>query len=149
MNDNTGTRSGTPKILPHLSQQERSPPHHFFSAVVLMAAALMKDPADAPAKNAKSIENMSCICEDVLIMPEGVTSNTPREEIILPIIQVHLLQGRSVEAKRKFAREATEAACRCLDVNAEQVRIIFSEMARDDYAISGVLVADRDKNAKP
>ncbi|MDR0617109.1 MAG: tautomerase family protein [Synergistaceae bacterium] len=107
----------------------------------------MKDPAEAPAENAKSIEIMNSICEYVLIMSEGATSNTPREEIILPIIQIHLLQGRSTEAKRKFAQEATEAACRCLDVKAEQVRVIFSEMARDDYAISGVLVADRDKNA--
>jgi 4-oxalocrotonate tautomerase len=63
----------------------------------------------------------------------------------LPIIQVHLLQGRSTEAKRKFAEEATQAACRCFDVKSEQVRIIFSEMAQENYAISGVLVADWDK----
>jgi 4-oxalocrotonate tautomerase len=112
-----------------------------------MAAALMKDPAEAPAKNAKSIAIKSSICEDVPIMPEGATLNTPWEEIILPIIQVHLFQGRSVEAKRKFAQETTEAACRCLDVKAEQVRIIFSEMTRDDYAISGVLASDRDKDS--
>jgi 4-oxalocrotonate tautomerase len=67
----------------------------------------------------------------------------------LPIIQIHLLQGRSTEAKRLFAEETTRAACRCLDVNAEQVRIIFSEMAREDYAIAGTLVADREKKTTP
>ncbi|MDR0648200.1 MAG: tautomerase family protein [Synergistaceae bacterium] len=65
----------------------------------------------------------------------------------MPIIQVHLLQGRSRDAKRRFAREATELVCRCLDVKPEQVRIIFSEMEREDYAISGVLAADWDKTA--
>jgi 4-oxalocrotonate tautomerase len=64
----------------------------------------------------------------------------------LPIIQVHLLQGRSVEAKRRFAAGATELACRCFDVKPEQVRIIFSDMERENYAIAGVLAADRDKS---
>ncbi|MDR1019941.1 MAG: 2-hydroxymuconate tautomerase family protein [Synergistaceae bacterium] len=64
----------------------------------------------------------------------------------MPIIQVHLLQGRSVEAKRQFAAEATDLVCRCFDVKSEQVRIIFSEMERENYSISGTLVSDRDKN---
>ena len=65
----------------------------------------------------------------------------------MPIIQVHLLQGRSADVKRRFAREATELVCRCFDVESEQVRIIFSEMERENYSISGVLAADRDKKA--
>jgi 4-oxalocrotonate tautomerase family enzyme len=60
---------------------------------------------------------------------------------------VHLLQGRSAEAKREFAREVTQLTCRCFDVNAEQVRVIFSEMERENYSIAGVLTVDRDKNA--
>jgi 4-oxalocrotonate tautomerase len=63
----------------------------------------------------------------------------------LPIIQVHLLQGRTAEAKRQFASEVTQAACRCLNVEAEQVRIIFSDMPRENYAVAGTLTADRDK----
>jgi 4-oxalocrotonate tautomerase family enzyme len=56
-----------------------------------------------------------------------------------------LLQGRSAEAKRKFADEATQVACRCLGVGAEQVRIIFSDMPPENYAVAGVLSADKDK----
>lgn len=65
----------------------------------------------------------------------------------MPIIQVNLLKGRTVEAKRRFAAEVTSLACDTLGVRAEQVRVIFNEMADENYAISGTLVADRD--AKP
>lgn len=62
----------------------------------------------------------------------------------MPIIQVNLLHGRTVEAKRRFSRELTDLACDCLDVKPEQVRIIFNEMPRDNYAIAGTLVCDRN-----
>ncbi len=62
----------------------------------------------------------------------------------MPIIHVNLLHGRTVEAKRRFSKELTDLACDCLDVKPDQVRIIFSEMSREDYAIAGTLVCDRD-----
>jgi 4-oxalocrotonate tautomerase family enzyme len=62
----------------------------------------------------------------------------------MPIIQVNLLQGRATEAKRKFAADVTRLACEHLGVRAEQVRVIFNEMPRENYAIAGTLVADRD-----
>ncbi len=65
----------------------------------------------------------------------------------MPIIQVNLMQGRTVEAKRKFAAEVTNLACETLGVRAEQVRVIFNEMPRENYAIAGTLVADRDKKS--
>lgn len=65
----------------------------------------------------------------------------------MPVIQVNLLQGRSVDAKREFASKVTELACETLSVRAEQVRVIFNEMPHENYAIAGVLVAD--KNKKP
>ena len=42
----------------------------------------------------------------------------------MPIIEVNLLQGRPVKAKRRFAAEVTELACNCLSVKPEQVRVI-------------------------
>lgn len=61
----------------------------------------------------------------------------------MPILQVHLLKGRTVEQKRQLVKEVTEAVSRSLDVRPDQVRIILSEMDREDYAIAGTLVADR------
>jgi 4-oxalocrotonate tautomerase len=60
----------------------------------------------------------------------------------MPIIQVNLLQGRTTEAKRKFALGVTQLACDCFGVKASQVRVILNEMSRDNYAIAGHLVAD-------
>lgn len=61
----------------------------------------------------------------------------------MPILQVHLLKGRSVEQKRQLVKEVTEAVSRSLEVKPDQVRIILCEMDRDAYAIAGTLVADR------
>lgn len=55
------------------------------------------------------------------------------------------MEGRSIEAKREFAAKVSELACECLNVGIEQVRVIFNEMPRENYAIAGTLVADRDK----
>jgi 4-oxalocrotonate tautomerase len=63
----------------------------------------------------------------------------------MPIIRVNLIEGRSTEAKRKFAAEATRVACECLSVAPEQVRIIFDEMPKENFAIAGTLVCDRKK----
>jgi 4-oxalocrotonate tautomerase len=62
----------------------------------------------------------------------------------MPIIEVHLLEGRSLGQKRAFVEAVTEVACSTLQVRREQVRIILSEMPREGYAIGGTLVADRD-----
>jgi 4-oxalocrotonate tautomerase len=67
----------------------------------------------------------------------------------MPIIEVHLLQGRSIEQKRGFVREVTRAACEQLEVRPEQVRVILSEMPREGYAIGGVLVSDRETAPVP
>jgi 4-oxalocrotonate tautomerase len=63
----------------------------------------------------------------------------------MPIIQVNLLQGRSVEAKRKYADGVTKLTCECLDVAPEAVRVIFNEMAHENFAIAGTLAVDRKK----
>ncbi len=63
----------------------------------------------------------------------------------MPIIQVNLLAGRPVEAKRAFAANVTKLACEDLGVKAEQVRVIFNEMPHENYAIAGTLVADKKK----
>ena len=62
----------------------------------------------------------------------------------MPIIEVHMLEGRTIEQKRELVGQMTEAVCRSLGAKPEQVRIILSEMPREDYAIAGSLACDRD-----
>lgn len=63
----------------------------------------------------------------------------------MPVIQVNMLAGRPIEAKRKFATNLTKLVCDDLGVRPEQVRIIFNEMQHENYSIAGTLVADKEK----
>lgn len=61
----------------------------------------------------------------------------------MPIIQVNLLEGRTIDQKRKLVATMTDAVVKSLDVKPDAVRIILQEMTRDDYAIGGVLAVDK------
>jgi 4-oxalocrotonate tautomerase len=61
----------------------------------------------------------------------------------MPIIQVNLLEGRSVEQKRKAAADMTKVICEDFNVKPEQVRIQFIDMAPTNYSIAGTLTADK------
>ena len=63
----------------------------------------------------------------------------------MPIIDVKLFEGRTIEQKRGLVKAMTEAVVESLDVKPEDVRITLHEMSRDNHAIAGVLVADRAK----
>jgi len=61
----------------------------------------------------------------------------------MPILQIHLLEGRDKEKKKKLVEKVTQAVCESLDVKPEQVRIILSEMARGNYAAAGKLFSEK------
>jgi 4-oxalocrotonate tautomerase len=61
----------------------------------------------------------------------------------MPIIQVNLLEGRSIEQKRKTAADITKVVCEDLSVKPEQVRIQFIDMAPENYSIAGTLSVDK------
>ncbi len=61
----------------------------------------------------------------------------------MPIIQVRMFEGRTIDQKRKLVASMTDAVVQSLDVKPEDVRIILDEMARHDYSIAGVLVSDK------
>ena len=60
----------------------------------------------------------------------------------MPIIQVNLMEGRTVDQKRKVVQEITNAVMKSLDVPADAVRIILREMSKENYAIAGKLRID-------
>lgn len=63
----------------------------------------------------------------------------------MPIVQIHIMEGRSLEKKRKLVESVTQSICDSLDVPAEKVRIIISDMAQENYAIAGTLIHDEVK----
>jgi 4-oxalocrotonate tautomerase len=61
----------------------------------------------------------------------------------MPIVEIHLLEGRNVEQKRKLAKEVTDAICRAVDVKPDAVRIIIVVMPLTNFAVAGELRIDK------
>ena len=61
----------------------------------------------------------------------------------MPLIQVTMLKGCTIEQKRKLAARITDAMVEEAKAIREAVVITFIEITREDYANSGVLLADK------
>jgi 4-oxalocrotonate tautomerase len=62
----------------------------------------------------------------------------------MPIVQISLFEGRTVEQKRELAARLTETFVEVLGAPRETVRILFHDYATHDWAIAGRLRCDRD-----
>lgn len=60
----------------------------------------------------------------------------------MPILQVEILKGRTVEQKREMVRKVTDAITETLNCPKEAVSIIIREMEFENYAKAGVLKMD-------
>lgn len=56
----------------------------------------------------------------------------------MPIIEMHLLEGRSSEQKQRAASAITEAVIASLGVRPESVRILITEHEADEFYVAGV-----------
>jgi 4-oxalocrotonate tautomerase len=61
----------------------------------------------------------------------------------MPIIQVNVAEGRTVEQKLAAFAAITDAVVRTLDVRPEQVRILINEVSPENFAIAGETMAAR------
>lgn len=61
----------------------------------------------------------------------------------MPMIQVTMLEGRSVEQKRKLAQRLTDAMVEEAGAKREAVTVAIVEVSRESYATGGVLMADK------
>jgi len=62
----------------------------------------------------------------------------------MPIVQINMLKGRTIEQKRALVKKVTEALGETIDAPAHKVRIILNDMEHDMYAIAGQLHCDAD-----
>jgi 4-oxalocrotonate tautomerase len=63
----------------------------------------------------------------------------------MPIIEMHLLEGRSVEKKRKAVAAVTEALVKSLEVRPDQVRILITEHPGEHFGVGGQTVGERNE----
>jgi 4-oxalocrotonate tautomerase len=63
----------------------------------------------------------------------------------MPIIHIHLIEGRSIDQKRALVQKVTDAVCESVNVTPDHVKIILHDMERHDYATAGILKLDEQK----
>jgi 4-oxalocrotonate tautomerase len=59
-------------------------------------------------------------------------------------VQVTMLEGRTIEQKRRAVKRITEVLKEELNVNPEKLTIAFVEVPRQSYARNGTLLSDRN-----
>jgi 4-oxalocrotonate tautomerase len=63
----------------------------------------------------------------------------------MPLVQITMLTGRTVDQKRKLATRITDAMVEEAGARREAVVVTFLEVERESYASGGVLMADKGK----
>jgi len=61
----------------------------------------------------------------------------------MPLITVHLHEGRTLEQKRAYAKALTDASVQVLGIDPAAVDVIFSDVKKSDWATAGVLWSDK------
>lgn len=68
----------------------------------------------------------------------------------MPIIEMHLMQGRTQEQKRAVAAAISEAVTRTLGVGPEQVRLLITEHGAEDFSVGGITAGmKREASGQP
>lgn len=60
----------------------------------------------------------------------------------MPVIQITITQGRSVEQKRELVSVLTRETARIMKTEQEKVRILIYEVSKDNWGNAGILGLD-------
>ena len=55
----------------------------------------------------------------------------------MPVIHIHLMEGRTTEQKQALMREVTRAAVDSLGVKPQSVRILLQELQSGHFSVAG------------
>ncbi|WP_236006177.1 4-oxalocrotonate tautomerase [Paradesulfitobacterium ferrireducens] len=61
----------------------------------------------------------------------------------MPIVQIELFEGRTLDQKRALVEKVTQAIVETVNTPAENVTIILRDMSKDNLAKAGKLAIDR------
>jgi 4-oxalocrotonate tautomerase len=60
----------------------------------------------------------------------------------MPVIQITMSQGRSVEQKRELVKVLTRETVRIIKTDEEKVKILIYEVSRENWGNAGILGVD-------
>lgn len=63
----------------------------------------------------------------------------------MPLVEIHLLEGRSPEVKRNILASVTEAIRESSGAPLERIRVWIHEMPKSDYMVAGETAAERER----
>ncbi len=63
----------------------------------------------------------------------------------MPLVEIHLLEGRTDEQKKALMSAVTLAVHESIGAPIDAIRVWLQEMRPTEYMISGTLAADRKK----
>ena len=63
----------------------------------------------------------------------------------MPLIEVHLLEGRTDEQKKALLQGITHAVHESIGAPLSSIRVWIQEFSPKEYMVAGELFADRDK----
>ncbi|WP_028007379.1 tautomerase family protein [Solimonas flava] len=61
----------------------------------------------------------------------------------MPIIEFHLLEGRTVDQKRRLCDAVTKTVVDVLGVRREQVRILIHNLPPENFSVAGITALDQ------
>ncbi len=61
----------------------------------------------------------------------------------MPLVQITMLQSRTVDQKRKIAQRITDAMIEEAGARREAIVVTFVELSKESYASGGELMADK------
>ncbi|HXX96418.1 MAG TPA: tautomerase family protein [Candidatus Bathyarchaeia archaeon] len=60
----------------------------------------------------------------------------------MPVIQITISQGRSVEQKREIVKVLTKETARIMKTEEDKVRILIYEVSKENWGNAGILGLD-------
>jgi 4-oxalocrotonate tautomerase len=60
----------------------------------------------------------------------------------MPVVQITISQGRSVEQKRELVKVLTKETARIMKTQEEKVRILIYEVSKENWGNAGILGLD-------
>lgn len=62
----------------------------------------------------------------------------------MPIVRIDMWEGRTVAQKRLLVRELTQVLARVAECDPATVRIVITDVPKENWAIGGELQSDRE-----
>ncbi len=62
----------------------------------------------------------------------------------MPIVQIEMFEGRTIEQKREMVKEVTRSLVRTVNCQPEAEKIVIREIKKENLAEDGMLYCDRE-----